>query len=76
MGEPLNNRIVECYMDEQKRWRLSRFRDDKSDGNHVSVVGSVMDSIRDGVTKQDLLASCPSIRDKWKARQAQARGSR
>lgn len=69
LGDPLDERVVEVYMDEQKRWRLSRFRDDKSDGNHISVVNSVIESIRDGVTKEDLLNAAKSIRDNWKARE-------
>ncbi len=69
LGDPLDERIVEVYMDEQKRWRLSRFRDDKSDGNHISVVNSVIDSIRDAVTKEDLLNAAKGIRDNWKARE-------
>ncbi|KAK7749231.1 Dcp1p-Dcp2p decapping enzyme complex alpha subunit [Diatrype stigma] len=69
LGDPLDERVVEVYMDDQKRWRLSRFRDDKTDGNHISVVESVIGSIRDGVTKEDLLAAAKSIRDNWKARE-------
>lgn len=69
LGDPLDERVVEVYMDEQKRWRLSRFRDDKTDGNHISVVESVIGSIRDGVTKEDLLVAAKSIRDNWKARE-------
>lgn len=69
LGDPLDERVVEVYMDEQKRWRLSRFRDDKTDGNHISVVNSVIDSIRDGVTKEDLLIAAKGIRDNWKARE-------
>ncbi|KAI1335750.1 mRNA capping enzyme [Xylariaceae sp. FL0016] len=69
LGDPLDNRIVEAYMDQQKRWRFYRFRDDKSDGNHISTVNSVIESIRDGVTKDDLMNSAKSIRDNWKARE-------
>ena len=69
LGDPLDERIVEAYMDDQKRWRLSRFRDDKTDGNHISVVNSVIESIRDGVSKAELLAAAKGIRDNWKARE-------
>ncbi|KAI0455354.1 mRNA capping enzyme [Xylaria acuta] len=68
LGDPLDERVVEAYMDEQKQWRFYRFRDDKPDGNHISVVNSVIESIRDGVTKEDLLGAAKSIRDNWKAR--------
>ncbi|CAJ2510161.1 Uu.00g060610.m01.CDS01 [Anthostomella pinea] len=73
LGDPLDDRVVEAYMDGQKRWRFYRFRDDKSDGNHISTVNSVIDSIRDGVKKEDLLAAAKTIRDCWKAREAAAK---
>lgn len=69
LGDPLDERVVEVYMDSQKRWRFYRFRDDKPDGNHISVVNSVIDSIRDGVTRDDLVNHSKSVRDNWKARE-------
>lgn len=72
LGDPLDERVVECYMDEQKRWRFYRFRDDKHHGNHVSVVNSVIESIEDRVTKEELLAAAPSIRTNWKQREKEA----
>ncbi|EPS38209.1 hypothetical protein H072_8009 [Dactylellina haptotyla CBS 200.50] len=76
MGVELDERIVECAMDDEKRWRFKRFRNDKKDGNHISVVNSVMESIRDGVTKEDLLKVAGSIRTQWKGRQARVQGGR
>jgi mRNA guanylyltransferase len=73
LNEPLDERVVEAYMDEQKRWRFYRFRDDKAHGNHVSVVNSVMESIKDAVTEQELLAAAKSIRDNWKKRETEKR---
>ncbi|KAI0180023.1 mRNA capping enzyme, alpha subunit [Hypoxylon sp. FL1284] len=67
--EPLDERVVEVYMDGQKRWRFSRFRDDKPDGNHISVVHSVLESIQDGVTREELENHSKSVRDNWKARE-------
>ncbi|KAI2630682.1 mRNA capping enzyme, alpha subunit [Hypoxylon sp. NC1633] len=69
LGDPLDERIVEVYMDSQKRWRFYKFRDDKSDGNHISVVNSVLESIRDGVSRDELLNHSKSVRDNWKARE-------
>ncbi|KAI1110729.1 mRNA capping enzyme [Nemania sp. NC0429] len=69
LGDPLDERVIEAYMDGQKRWRFCRFRDDKTDGNHITVVNNVIESIRDGVTKEDLLGAAKSIRDNWKARE-------
>ncbi|KAJ3484333.1 hypothetical protein NLG97_g7078 [Lecanicillium saksenae] len=80
LGDPLNDRIVECNQDDQKRWRLLRFRDDKLEANHKSTVVSVLESIKDRVTQQDLYRAAGTIRENWKTRQAraerQARGDR
>ncbi|KAJ6446380.1 mRNA capping enzyme alpha subunit [Purpureocillium lavendulum] len=70
LGDPLNDRIIECNLDDQGRWRMIRFRDDKSEANHKSTVTSVLESINDRVCDQDLLRAAPTIRDAWKARQA------
>ncbi|KAK2626014.1 hypothetical protein QTJ16_004276 [Diplocarpon rosae] len=69
--EPLDDRIVECFMDSQKRWRYMRFRDDKTNANHISTVNSVIESITDRVTEQDLIAAAKRIRDEWKRRAAE-----
>ncbi|RKF63029.1 mRNA-capping enzyme subunit alpha [Erysiphe neolycopersici] len=68
LEEPLDDRIVECFMDSQKRWRYMRFRDDKSNANHTSTVESVIESIMDPVTEQELISAAPRIREKWKQR--------
>lgn len=66
----MNDRVVECGLDEANRWRLHRFRDDKNEPNHITVVRSVMNSIENAVGEQDLLDAAKSIKDNWKARQA------
>lgn len=71
LKEPLNDRIVECFMDSQKRWRYMRFRDDKENANHISTVNSVIESITDRVTEKDLIAAARGIRDEWKRRAAE-----
>ncbi|KAE8454101.1 hypothetical protein EG329_005024 [Mollisiaceae sp. DMI_Dod_QoI] len=71
LNQPLNDRIVECFMDAQKRWRYMRFRDDKTNANHISTVESVIESINDRVTEGDLLNAAKGIRDKWKMRAAE-----
>lgn len=68
LGDPLSGRIIECYIDDKGRWRLSRFRDDKLHANHSSVVEKVIESIRFPVTEQMLEEHGATIRDKWKAR--------
>ena len=67
---PLDDRIVECYLDEQGRWRFLRWRLDKENANHISTVKSVMESIQDRVTEEDLLALSKHVRDEWKKRHA------
>ncbi|CAG8960369.1 hypothetical protein HYFRA_00012444 [Hymenoscyphus fraxineus] len=69
LQEPLDDRIVECFMDTQKRWRYMRFRDDKENANHTSTVESVIESITDRVTKQDLINASQAIRTEWKSRE-------
>jgi mRNA guanylyltransferase len=72
LDDPLNDRIVECNLDDQGRWRIVRFRDDKSEANHKSTVQSVMESINDRVSDKDLSKAAELIRKNWKARQARA----
>lgn len=67
LGEPLQDRIVECYMDEKRRWRYMRFRDDKDKGNFHRVVQSVIQSIMDRVTSEELCANAKAIKDAWKS---------
>ncbi|KAK3692721.1 mRNA capping enzyme alpha subunit-like protein [Podospora appendiculata] len=71
MGDPLQDRVVECCLDDEGRWRLYRFRDDKNEANHISTVASVLGSIKDGITETDLLNSAKGIKDSWKLRQQQ-----
>jgi len=50
--EQYDDRVVEvAWSFEEKNWKILRFRDDKKDGNHRSVVNSVIESIVDGVEK-------------------------
>lgn len=72
LGEPLNDRVVESYKDDDGRWRYHRFRDDKENANHTDVVQSVMESIDDHVTQKELTSCWEEIRARWKARQLEA----
>ncbi|KAF2836722.1 hypothetical protein M501DRAFT_987003 [Patellaria atrata CBS 101060] len=61
---PQISRIIDCYRDVEERWRfkaeddgMSRFRNDKSDRNHISTVIKVTESINDGVSTEDLHAA-------------------
>ncbi|CAK7267290.1 Dcp1p-Dcp2p decapping enzyme complex alpha subunit [Sporothrix epigloea] len=69
-GDPVANRIVECALDDQQRWRIHRFRDDKLEANHISVVNSVMESIRDSVSEQELKEAAKGFKEGWRARRS------
>lgn len=65
----LDGRIIECYRDDQRRWRYKadgedgkgqpRFRDDKPDANHISTAQKVLETIEDGVTEKVRFAVHP-----------------
>ena len=78
LHQAIDGRIVECFRDPvTKSWRPKiekdgspRFRDDKTDGNHISVVNSVIESIEDAVTERDLIDAAGDIKRGVKHRQA------
>jgi mRNA guanylyltransferase len=45
----LEGAVVECHQDTQGRWRFSRWREDKNEGNHITTVQKVQQRIRDGL---------------------------
>ncbi|BFZ59022.1 Dcp1p-Dcp2p decapping enzyme complex alpha subunit [Saitoella coloradoensis] len=67
---PMPGLIVECRLDKGGRWRFNRFRPDKEDGNHRSVVEKVLRSIEDGVTEKELQSHDWEIKKAWKERNA------
>jgi len=66
----LDGAIVECYKDDERRWRYHRFRDDKRDANHITTVQKVLESIEDAVAEEELIGCAGDIRARWKARAA------
>ncbi|KAI0306613.1 mRNA capping enzyme [Multifurca ochricompacta] len=71
-GEQVDERIVEVRWDAVgEHWRMMRFRDDKPQGNHRSVVENIVQSIADGVEKDTLLARSTAIKNAWKTRHGQ-----
>ncbi|KAI9723497.1 MAG: Dcp1p-Dcp2p decapping enzyme complex alpha subunit [Chrysothrix sp. TS-e1954] len=67
-NDGLDGAVVECHIDSENRWRLLRFRDDKTEPNHASVVAKVIESIEDAVSEEELREAGPSIREAWKER--------
>ena len=61
-NDQLDDRIVEVHWDPVlEHWRMMRFRNDKPNGNHKSVVENIIKSIADGVEK-DVVRPSPSRR--------------
>ncbi|CCH58008.1 hypothetical protein TBLA_0A02070 [Henningerozyma blattae CBS 6284] len=76
LNQPLNGRIVECTKDQETgAWQLLRFRDDKLNGNHISVVQKVLESINDSVKLEDLSEIVEGIRTNWKEREQQLKSA-
>ncbi|MCJ1277253.1 Dcp1p-Dcp2p decapping enzyme complex alpha subunit [Puttea exsequens] len=76
LEQPLNDRVVECSFIDNNRWKFLRFRDDKNEANHISTVQSVIESIQDKVTEEDLIRVSKPIRDEWKKREKAAEDMR
>ena len=52
-AEQVDDRIVEVHWDPTlSRWRMMRFRSDKPNGNHITVVENIIQSIAEGVEKE------------------------
>ncbi|SCU98928.1 LAFA_0G20912g1_1 [Lachancea sp. 'fantastica'] len=76
LDEPLNGRIVECTKDQETGvWHMLRFRDDKLNGNHVSVVKKVLESISDAVKIEDLEEATTKMKENWQLRHSDRKRS-
>lgn len=54
-GEQIDDRVVEvCWDQHRDGWRMMRFRDDKPEGNHRSIVDKIVQSILDGVEHDEV----------------------
>ncbi|RIA95766.1 mRNA capping enzyme, catalytic domain-containing protein [Glomus cerebriforme] len=73
-------RIVEVVYDPTRNpdipWKFLRFRDDKTHGNHHSVVEKIQQSIKDGITEDQLRSHIGAIRDAWKRREEEDKSKR
>lgn len=68
-GEQVDDRIVEVYWETGKsRWRMMRFRDDKPNGNFKTIVDNIIQSIIDGVEKEDVSSLNPHFQVTFFAR--------
>jgi mRNA guanylyltransferase len=69
---PLENAIVECRWDKKVgtsgRWRFMRFRTDKEFANYIDVARNVQESIKDSVTKEELVSWAADIKAGWRSR--------
>ncbi|KAH6573304.1 hypothetical protein BASA50_007893 [Batrachochytrium salamandrivorans] len=70
-ANPPIGRIIECRYDPNwpLNWQFSRFRDDKDSANHISTYNSIMVSINDNVSKEQLVRSAEGIESAWKKRE-------
>ncbi|WFD28124.1 mRNA guanylyltransferase [Malassezia nana] len=73
-SEQLDDRIVECSWhppspegENVSTWHITRVRDDKTTANHKTTVSKIMESIRNGVMEEELIALVPEIRAAWKS---------
>ncbi|KIO17865.1 hypothetical protein M407DRAFT_32462 [Tulasnella calospora MUT 4182] len=70
-GDQFDDRVVEVVWSfAERNWKILRFRDDKKHGNHKDVVGSVIESIQDGVEVDALLQGATAVRTAWKQRES------
>lgn len=73
---PLSGQIVECRLvadhdvKEEMVWAWIRMRPDKRSANYISVAGSILLSVREGIALEELFRLEPQIRVNWKAREA------
>lgn len=75
LEQPLNGRIVECAKNQETgAWVMLRFRDDKLNGNHTSVVQKVLESINDSVSLEDLEEIVSEVKRRWDERRANVAG--
>ena len=68
----LENKVVECRWDKKAgtsgRWRFMRFRMDKENANFIDVARNVEESIKDGVSKEELIGWAVDIKAAWRSR--------
>ncbi|CEG84600.1 hypothetical protein RMATCC62417_18376 [Rhizopus microsporus] len=64
-----NALTIVFYIFTYQQPRFVRFRDDKGIANDENVVKKILNSIKDGVTKEQLLSCMDRVRAAWKARE-------
>ncbi|KAG8858514.1 Dcp1p-Dcp2p decapping enzyme complex alpha subunit [Tulasnella sp. 330] len=69
--EKYNNRLVEVtWNSQEKNWKILRFRDDKTDANHMDIVAKILISMADGVEVDELVRGASKVRTAWKLRES------
>nr|CAG8434650.1 1417_t:CDS:10 [Entrophospora candida] len=69
-NEKLDERLVEVVCNPSSlSWQFLRFRDDKLYPNPSTTVDKIVQSIKDGIDKEKLIAQTHKIHDSWKKRE-------
>ncbi|CAJ0642295.1 3981_t:CDS:10 [Entrophospora sp. SA101] len=69
-NEKLDERLVEVVCNpSSSSWQFLRFRDDKLYPNPSATVDKIVQSIKDGIDEEKLIAQTHKIHDSWKKRE-------
>lgn len=66
---PNERAIVECHYIGENNWRWNRFRPDKNQPNFKTVAMSILRSIQNSVSENDLVGAEHRIKTNWKQRE-------
>lgn len=79
LGTLAYNSVLECFLDAAGCWRPKMnqdgnlcFRHDKKHGNHISVVGELLESMADSITEEELIRLSDKTWENLKLRVAES----